>query len=111
MVDVIAYATYAFVVTEAALDVGAAYNAYRLMKLTGAFKAWILMIVAVAIIAFQGLVTVLEIVLLYSEKEVEVLLGALNIWVYLYEIVPGLLLSFILFGAMYELHKTFKALK
>lgn len=88
-----------FSVVQIILQLGAAYFAYKLVKLTGMFRAWVLVITAFILMAFRRTTA-----LLITMGAVPELTGAVGIFDRL--ILP-LIISICLITGMYELFKMF----
>ena len=111
MVSDIVYVIYGYTFLELILDIGAVYFAYRLTKITGAFRGWILMIIAVALITVQGTTSILTLILLFPESQLEALITSIGTPALIEGAVVGVAVSLSLFGAMFELYRTFKRLQ
>jgi hypothetical protein len=99
---------YAYTILELALDIGAVIYAYRLTKITGAFRGWLLMILAVVLITFQSSSSILTLAFFFPESQLESLINSVGIAALAEGAVVGIAVSLSLFGAMFELFKTFK---
>lgn len=110
MADEIIYLVYALITLEIALLIGAAIYCFRLTKLTGAFRAWTLLIVAMALVAIANTVQYLNVVLFYSAAKIEAIVSASPLG-FIANTAYGLAVAGLLFFAMLELFKTFKRLK
>jgi hypothetical protein len=102
---------YAYTLAEVLLDIGAVYFSYRLTKLTGAFRGWVLMIFTVILIAVQGVGSLVSQIALFPESQLEQLILSIGIGFIVYSSVLGLATSIVLFSAMYELFRTFTRVK
>lgn len=108
MVSQIVAVVYSYTFLELAFDVLAVIYAYRLTKLTGAFRGWVLMILAVVLITVQGTSSVLSLLIFFPEAELEALIASIGTGVLVEGAVVGVGVSLCLFGAMFELYRTFK---
>jgi hypothetical protein len=78
MVSQIVAVVYSYTFLELAFDVLAVIYAYRLTKLTGAFRGWVLMILAVVLITVQGTSSVLSLLIFFPEAELEALIASIG---------------------------------
>lgn len=90
------------------LDIGAAFYSYRLTKITGGFRAWWLIIVFTIVFVVNSFFSVEYGILAAvaggtAGAATESLYG-----ISLFSVVLQLLLSILLFTAMFELYRTFK---
>jgi hypothetical protein len=108
--ELLAYFTYLLGFLEALLDIGAVYFAYRLTRLAGTFRAWILLITALLILASHGVASLIQVVTQIPFQELVSLTEGTPVTSFLLATIPGLLLSSILFSAMFELHGRFRQL-
>jgi hypothetical protein len=99
---------YAYVVGELVLDTLAVFFAYRLTKITGSFRGWILVIIAVALFTFQNLVSLVETVLFFPVAQLLQLIQSIGTASFIFSSALGMALSLTLFLAMFELYRTFK---
>ncbi len=103
-------ALYAIVVLSFACSILAVLFAYRLSRITGLFGAWLLMIAALALTAFEDFAYFGSVVLVsYSKVQgtVETFTpGSFLFAALILVAIPGLF-----FGAMYKLHGMFKSQK
>ena len=99
---------YAYTLLELALDIAAVIYAYRLTKITGAFRGWILMILAVVLITLQGTSSILTLAFFFPESQLESLINSVGFAALAQGAVIGVAVSLSLFGAMFELYRTFK---
>lgn len=102
---------YAYTLVELALDVAAVVYAYRLTKITGAFRGWILMILAVVLITIQGSSSIVTLILFFPEAQLESLISSVGTGALIQGAIIGVAISASLFGAMFELYRTFKRLQ
>ena len=107
---VLAYATYIFGFVEASLYLGAAYYAYRLTKLAGAFRAWILIITALIILTSHSVADLIQVATQVPFEELVASTDGIPVPSFLLSSFSGTLLSALLFSAMYELHAKFRQL-
>ena len=87
------------------LDIGAAYYCYRLTRITGGFRAWWLVIIFTILFAVQSFSGVSYQVLTGSSQQTDLFGTAL------FGVVLGLLMSALLFSAMFEIFRTFKRIQ
>jgi succinate dehydrogenase/fumarate reductase cytochrome b subunit len=86
------------------LDIGAAYYCYRLTRITGGFRAWWLVIIFTILFAVQSFSGVSYQVLTGASASSQTgLFGSA-----LFSVVLGLLMSALLFSAMFGIFRTFK---
>src|SRR5438105_4814076 len=71
MTDLLVLYFYFYVTVEALLILGAAIYSFRLMRLTGAFRAWVLMIAALSVLAFGVLASYVNIMLFDSSSQID----------------------------------------
>ena len=111
MVSEIVAVIYAYTLVELTFDVLAVVYAYRLTKITGAFRGWLLMILAVVLITVQGTSSIVTLVLFFPEAQLESLISSVGTAALFQGAIIGIALSASLFGAMFELYRTFKRLQ
>lgn len=111
MVSEIVGIIYAYTLLELALDVLAVIYAYRLTKITGAFRGWLLMILAVVLITVQGTSSIVTLILFFPEAQLESLISSIGTAALIQGAIIGVALSASLFGAMFELYRTFRRLQ
>lgn len=102
---------YAYTFLELALDVLAVIYAYRLTKITGAFRGWLLMILAVVLITLQGSSSIVTLIVFFPEAQLESLISSVGTVALVQGAIIGVAISASLFGAMFELYRTFKKLQ
>jgi hypothetical protein len=102
---------YSYVLIELVLDFAAVLYAYRLTRITGTFKGWVLMIIAVALIAIQGSTSLVETILFFPEAQLEQLINSFGATTIVTGSVLGLAVSLSLFLAMFERFRTFRRLQ
>jgi hypothetical protein len=102
---------YAYTLLELLLDIGAVYFAYRLTRITGAFRGWVLMIAAVVLITFQSTSSILTLALFFPESQLESLIQSIGTGTFIVSSLIGMLVSITLFLAMFELFRTFNRVK
>ena len=101
---------YLYVVLLAFFDIGAFYYTYRITKVVGVFRGWILMLVFVVIFAAEGVIIfgVSAALFIFNpsllEKSLQGTATSSQLGTGLYSLISAALL----FGAMFELHRTFK---
>ena len=110
MSEVLAYATYIFGVLESLLYLGAAIYAYRLTKLTGAFGAWILLITSLIILASHSVSSLVTSATQVPFGQLVSSTDSVSPASFLLSNGSDLLLSALLFSAMYLLHGRFRQL-
>jgi hypothetical protein len=111
MVSEIIGVIYGYTFLELALDVLAVVYAYRLTKITGTFRGWLLMILAVVLITVQGSASIVSLILFFPESQLESLIASVGTGALIQGAIIGVALSASLFGAMFELYRTFKKLQ
>lgn len=93
------------------LDVGAAYYAYKLTKVTGGFRAWWLIIGFTILFVVTSFTSVSYGILASAAQGTSTTTaGDLVSGAYL-NVLLNLLMSVLLFTAMFELHRTFKRIQ
>ncbi len=102
---------YAYTFLELALDVLAVVYAYRLTKITGAFRGWVLMILAVVLITVQGTSSIITLIVFFPEAQLESLIATVGTAALIQGAIIGVAVSACLFGAMFELFRTFRRLQ
>src|SRR5437870_1926321 len=108
MTDFLLSYFYLYVTLEALLILGAAIYSYRLMKLTGAFRAWILMIAALSVLASGVLASYAKIMLFDSAAQIDELVHGPTPMMFVANSAYSITLSMLLFFAMFELFKIFR---
>jgi hypothetical protein len=108
MVSEIVGIIYAYTFLELILDLAAVFYAYRLTKLTGSFRGWILMILALVLITVQGTSSIVSLIVFFPEAQLESLVSTVGTAAIIQGAVIGIAVSGSLFGAMFELYRTFK---
>jgi len=88
-----------FSVAQIALQLGAAYFAYKLIKMTGTFRAWVLVIIAFVLMAFRRTTA-----LLITMGTIPELIGTIGM---VDRLALPLVISICLIWGMYELFKIF----
>lgn len=101
---------YLYTLLELVLDIGAVLFAYRLTRITGAFRGWILMIAALVLITVQSTSSILTLALFFPEAQLDALVASIGTDALVRGAVVGIALSAALFGAMLELFRTFERL-
>lgn len=71
MTDLLLYYTYFYVTLETLFFVGAAVYCVRLTRITGAFRAWLLLIAALGLLAFLVLASYVKMILFESPATLE----------------------------------------
>lgn len=100
---------YLYVCLLAFFDVGAFYYTYRITRVVGVFRGWVLMLVFVVIFATEGAVafgasaalTILDPMRLNTYLQGSTVSSLLGTGLY------NLILAALLFSAMFELYRTF----
>lgn len=110
MSDLFAYATVAFAIGEASLELGAVYYAYRLTRLVGAFAAWILLIGALLIVAAHGVATTIQLTTQISFQQLSALTDGTSALGFVSGNASAISLSALFFAAMFTLHGKFRQL-
>ncbi|HEV2139005.1 MAG TPA: hypothetical protein VGR53_09185 [Nitrososphaerales archaeon] len=105
---VVAYAAYFFGFVEAALELGAVYFAYRLTRLAGAFRAWVLIIAALIILASHSVAELFQLATEFPFQQLDLITGSVSIVSFVLSSMSGVLLSALLFAAMFELYRKFR---
>jgi len=103
---------YVYVVLLAILDVGAFYFTYRIMKVVGAFRGWIIFLIFVVAFAAQGAIAfgisaalaIFEPSLLQKYLDTASASSVVSTGVY------NLVLASLLFASMFELYRVFHRL-
>ncbi|MDA4116201.1 MAG: hypothetical protein OK442_06570 [Thaumarchaeota archaeon] len=101
---------YLYVFLLAFFDVGAFYYTYRITKVVGVFRGWILMLVFVVIFATEGVVAFgasAALTILSPSRLDTYLNGSGTVSSLLGTGLYNLILAALLFGAMFELYRTF----
>ena len=111
MSDIYVLSAYIILAVDMVLSLGAVYFAYRLTRITGLFRAWALMIVAVAIVAYDVIASFFGFLMLSvtTVTTLEAALEALGPLKYTADVAPGTLLCMVLFACMYEMHGIMRA--
>jgi len=102
---------YSYTLIELLLDIGAVYFAYRLTRLTGTFRGWVLMIIVVVLIATQNVGSLIAQLILLTPTQLEQLILNIGVGFIIYSSVIGLLTAIVLFLAFWELYRTFARVK
>ena len=106
--NLLAYAVYSYSGTVSSLIVAASFYCYRLTRITGAFRAWTLMIAALAVLAFGVLASFVRLVAFESPAQVERTVQQAGAMGFAFQGAYGLTLSALLFLAMFELYGMFR---
>jgi len=88
---------------------GALYYAVRLTRIAGSFRGWILMIVFLAVFAFQALSSLMGVVAIFNPNLVEQYLQKNSSFVG--TSAYNTVLAAILFAAMSSIYRTFRGLQ
>jgi hypothetical protein len=106
--DLIVYYAYAYVTLVVFLFVGAVVYGYRVTRITGTFRGWLLLIGAIALAAASSVFTYFQILFFDSFAQVTAIVEASTPLDFLlssfYEIALGLMLFF----GMFELFRVFR---
>jgi len=78
------------------LQLAAAYYAYRLMRITGVFRAWALVVLALFLQLFRRIIALMAVAGLGTE------------FIEMFDLLIMLMISLFLFFGMYELSKKFE---
>jgi hypothetical protein len=101
---------YLYVILLAFFDVGAFYYTYRITKVVGVFRGWVLMLVFVVIFATEGVVAfgASAALAIFDPAELNTYLqgssGSSILGTGLYQLI----LAALLFSSMFELYRVFK---
>lgn len=93
------------------LDVGAAYYAYKLTKLTGGFRAWWFIIGFTILFAVTSFTSVSYGILAGVAQGTAIPIAENLVGGAYFNVALNLLMSVLLFAAMFELHKTFRRIQ
>jgi hypothetical protein len=104
------YYTYAYVTLELLFFIGAFFYSFRIIRLTGIFRAWILLVASLGLIAIGVVAAYLRMVLFESVQTLEAALQNSNPTSVLSSSAYGLAVSALLFFAMFELYGTFRGM-
>ncbi|HEV2389661.1 MAG TPA: hypothetical protein VGS04_02950 [Nitrososphaerales archaeon] len=101
---------YLYVFLLAFFDVGAFYYTYRITKVVGVFRGWILMLVFVVIFAVEGVVVLgaSAALAILDPARLNAYLDGPNTASSMSTGLYSLILAALLFSAMFELHRTFR---
>jgi len=102
---------YFYTILELLLDIGAVYFAVRLARVTGAFRGWILMILAVVLTTLSVSSSVISTIVFVPASNLEALVNQFGAGTIVEGSVFGIGTSLFLFLAMFELYRTFKRLQ
>jgi hypothetical protein len=102
--------TYAYVTIELLFFVGAFFYSFRIIRLTGVFRAWILLIASLGLIAIGVVAAYLRMVFFESIQALDATLQSSNPVSILSSSAYGLAISALLFFAMFELYGTFRGI-
>jgi hypothetical protein len=102
---------YGYTLLELILDIGAVYFAVKLARVTGAFRGWILMILAVVLTTLSVSSSVISLIVFFPESALEGLVNQFGSASIVEGSVFGIGTSLFLFLAMFELYRTFKRLQ
>src|SRR5438552_3929907 len=108
MTDPIILYLYTYVIIDLLRDIGAVIYAYRLTKITGAFRGWVLVIVAIAVFTLQNFISIIETMVFFPAEQLTKLIQSIGIGSFVFSSILAMSLSLCLFFAMFELYKTFK---
>lgn len=93
------------------LDIGAAYYCYRMTRITGGFRAWWLIIAFTVLFAVSSFSSVSYGVLSSQALRAATSVSPALTGTAIFNVVLGLLMSVLLFTAMFELRRTFRLLQ
>ena len=101
---------YLYVFLLGFFDVGAFYYTYRITKVVGVFRGWILMLVFVVIFAVEGVVVLgaSAALAIFDPARLNAYLDSPNASSTMGTGLYSLILAALLFSAMFELYRTFK---
>jgi hypothetical protein len=101
---------YLYVVLLAFFDVGAFYYTYRITKVVGVFRGWVLMLVFVVVFATEGVVAfgASAALAIFNPSLLDSYLQGSGSSSLLGTGLYNLILAALLFSAMSELYRTFK---
>lgn len=101
---------YAYVALLAFFDVGAFYFTYRIMKVVGAFRGWVIFLVFVVAFAAQGAVAfgISVALAIFNPTLMDKYLSTANVSNLLTTGTYNLILGGLLFAAMFDLYRVFK---
>ena len=111
MTSAIVLFIYAYTLLELLLDIGAVYFAVKLARVTGAFRGWILMIIAVVLTTLSVSSSVISLIIFFPESALESLVNQFGSGTIVEGSAFGIGTSLFLFLAMLELYRTFKRLQ
>jgi hypothetical protein len=100
---------YLYVFLLAFFDVGAFYYTYRIMKVVGVFRGWILMLIFVVVFATEGVIAfgASAALTIFSPSQLDKYLSSSSVSSLLGTGLYNLVLAALLFSAMFELYRTF----
>jgi hypothetical protein len=100
---------YLYVILLAFFDVGAFYYTYRITKVVGVFRGWILMLVFVIVFATEGVIAfgASAALTIFSPSRLDTYLQSSTASSLLGTGSYNLVLAALLFSAMFELYRTF----
>ena len=110
MLSALLFYTYAYVTVELLFFVGAFFYSFRIVRLTGIFRAWILLIASLGLIAIGVVAAYLRMVLFESVQTLEAAIQSSNPAGLLTSSAYGVAVSALLFFAMFELYGTFRGM-
>jgi hypothetical protein len=90
---------------------GAFYYAYKLTKIAGAFRGWILMITFVVVFAIQALSSLIGVAAIFHPMQIEQYIEQRGGATFISNSIYNDILAAILFAAMFEMYRTFRALQ
>jgi hypothetical protein len=101
---------YLYVFLLAFFDIGAFYYTYRITKVVGVFRGWILMLVFVVVFAAEGVVAfgVSAALAIFNPSLLNTYLQGPAASSQLGTGSYNVIIAALLFSAMFELHRTFK---
>ena len=108
MTDPLVYYAYAYVTLVVFLFVGAAVYGYRVTRITGTFRGWLLLIGAIALAAASSVLTYFQILFLESFAQVTAIVKASTPLDFLLSSFYEIALALMLFFGMFELFRVFR---
>lgn len=101
---------YLYIILLAFFDVGSFYYTYRITKIVGVFRGWIAMLAFVVVFAAEGIIIfgLSVATAIFNPSVLDKALQGPNASAQLGTGLYSLLTAALLFGAMFELYRTFK---
>ena len=102
---------YTYAVVYPLLTAAAFYYAVRITRIAGVFRGWFLMIAFVIVFALEGLSSSFPLVAFFQPANLSEYIQQVGLRSFVTSGAYSLVLAAILFAAMFEMYRTFRALQ